>query len=94
MLMYFLCFLLDQAIGRVKQACDEHGYVMMVTSDHGNAEQMLSEFGGPHTAHTTKRGSYLHHNNNDDFLSFVLFSLYSLQYTNTHLTTVRQYLFG
>lgn len=33
------------------------GYVLMVTADHGNAEQMLSEEGGPHTAHTTNRGA-------------------------------------
>ncbi|XP_065071687.1 2,3-bisphosphoglycerate-independent phosphoglycerate mutase-like [Rhopilema esculentum] len=49
------CEATDEAIGRVKKACDEHGYVMMVTADHGNAEQMISEKGGPHTAHTTYR---------------------------------------
>ena len=49
----------DEAIGRVKDACDQHGYVMMVTADHGNAEQMISEKGGPHTAHTTYRGRSL-----------------------------------
>lgn len=30
----------------------------MVTSDHGNAEQMFSPQGGPHTAHTNNRGEY------------------------------------
>ena len=30
----------------------------MITADHGNAEQMYSEKGGPHTAHTTNRGTY------------------------------------
>ena len=30
---------------------------MMVTADHGNAEKMISEHGGPHTAHTTFRGT-------------------------------------
>jgi len=49
------CEATDDAIGRVKDACDKHGYVMMVTADHGNAEQMISEKGGPHTAHTTYR---------------------------------------
>ena len=28
----------------------------MITADHGNAEQMFSPSGGPHTAHTTNRG--------------------------------------
>ncbi len=50
------CFL-DEGIGRIKKACDENGYVLMVTSDHGNAEQMISKQGGPHTAHTTNRGN-------------------------------------
>jgi len=27
--------------------------MMMVTGDHGNAEQMMDETGGAHTAHTT-----------------------------------------
>jgi len=30
----------------------------MVTSDHGNAEQMFSPQGGPHTAHTCNRGEF------------------------------------
>lgn len=30
---------------------------MMVTADHGNAEQMFSPQGGPHTAHTCYRGT-------------------------------------
>ena len=49
----------DKAIGEVFKACEETGYVLMVTSDHGNAEQMFSEQGGPHTAHTTNRGNYI-----------------------------------
>jgi len=47
----------DKAIGEVFKACEETGYVLMITSDHGNAEQMFSEQGGPHTAHTTNRGN-------------------------------------
>ena len=47
----------DKAIGEVFKACEETGYVLMVTADHGNAEQMFSEQGGPHTAHTTNRGN-------------------------------------
>ena len=48
--------LLDLAIGKIKAACEENGYVLFITSDHGNAEKMYSEQGGPHTAHTTYRG--------------------------------------
>ena len=43
----------DEAIGKIWEVCRAHGYVMAVTADHGNAEKMISEKGGPHTAHTT-----------------------------------------
>jgi len=44
----------DAAIGTIYQACKAHGYVLFITSDHGNAEKMLSDdFSTPHTAHTT-----------------------------------------
>ena len=46
----------DVAIGRIHKTCEEHNYILMITSDHGNAEKMFSEQGGPHTAHTTFRG--------------------------------------
>lgn len=49
------CEATDVAIGLIREACQKHGYTMMVTSDHGNAEQMLSPEGGPHTAHTCNR---------------------------------------
>jgi len=42
----------DTAIGTIFQACQKHGYILFVTADHGNAEQMISATGGPHTAHT------------------------------------------
>ena len=44
----------DAAVGTVYKACQEAGYVLLVTADHGNAEQMLNaQTGAPHTAHTT-----------------------------------------
>ena len=49
------CEATDVAIGRIKEACGKLGVVMLVTADHGNAEQMISPQGGPHTAHTTFR---------------------------------------
>jgi len=42
----------DKAIGIIYDACQKHGYILFVTSDHGNAEQMQDEHGQPHTAHT------------------------------------------
>jgi 2,3-bisphosphoglycerate-independent phosphoglycerate mutase len=44
----------DQSVGTVYDACQEAGYILLITADHGNAEQMLNpENGDPHTAHTT-----------------------------------------
>jgi len=43
----------DKAIGLVYEKCKEAGYVLFVTSDHGNAEEMLNEEGKPKTSHTT-----------------------------------------
>ncbi|KAJ8517211.1 hypothetical protein ONZ45_g5587 [Pleurotus djamor] len=44
----------DAAVGTVYKACQEAGYILLITADHGNAEQMINpETGAPHTAHTT-----------------------------------------
>lgn len=44
----------DEAVGIVYEACEKAGYVLLITADHGNAEQMRNaETGAPHTAHTT-----------------------------------------
>ncbi|EDO43251.1 predicted protein [Nematostella vectensis] len=53
------CTATDKAIGQIYQTCQKQNYTLMVTSDHGNAEQMISEQGGPHTAHTTNRVPYI-----------------------------------
>jgi 2,3-bisphosphoglycerate-independent phosphoglycerate mutase len=44
----------DAAVGAVYKACQEAVYLLLITADHGNAEQMLNpDTGAPHTAHTT-----------------------------------------
>ncbi|KAI0030970.1 cofactor-independent phosphoglycerate mutase [Vararia minispora EC-137] len=44
----------DKAVGTVYKACQEAGYILLITADHGNAEQMINpQTGAPHTAHTT-----------------------------------------
>ncbi|HEX2497042.1 MAG TPA: 2,3-bisphosphoglycerate-independent phosphoglycerate mutase [Gaiellaceae bacterium] len=43
----------DACLGRVVEAVHAKGGVCLVTADHGNAEQMIADDGGPHTAHTT-----------------------------------------
>ncbi|KAF8334712.1 cofactor-independent phosphoglycerate mutase [Cantharellus anzutake] len=44
----------DAAVGTIAKAAAENDYVLIITADHGNAEQMINlETGAPHTAHTT-----------------------------------------
>ena len=44
----------DQCLGRVLEAVQATGGELLITADHGNAEQMFDDATGqPHTAHTT-----------------------------------------
>ncbi|KAJ1913467.1 hypothetical protein IWQ60_009195 [Tieghemiomyces parasiticus] len=58
----------DQAIGTIYEACKKHGYALFVTSDHGNAEKMLSDdHKSPHTAHTTAQVPFVMTSNDRKF---------------------------
>jgi 2,3-bisphosphoglycerate-independent phosphoglycerate mutase len=44
----------DEGVGRLWETARRRGYAMLLTSDHGNAEEMWDpSTNGPHTAHTT-----------------------------------------
>ncbi len=44
----------DACLARILQSADKTGMRLLITADHGNAEQMIDPLtGGPHTAHTT-----------------------------------------
>lgn len=45
----------DDCVGRLVEKVLSHGGRVIITADHGNAEVMVDESGGPHTAHTTDR---------------------------------------
>ena len=45
---------IDECVGRVVEAVNANEGILLITADHGNAEQMLDyKTGEPHTAHTT-----------------------------------------
>jgi len=47
------CRVVDECVGHVVQEVGAMGGTVIVTADHGNAEQMIDPAtGGPHTAHT------------------------------------------
>ena len=43
----------DACVGRIVAAVQEKGGAVLITADHGNAEQMCDDNGEPFTAHTT-----------------------------------------
>lgn len=43
----------DACVGRIINWVDQNGGTLLLTADHGNAEQLLDEHGNPFTAHTT-----------------------------------------
>ena len=44
----------DECVGKVVEAVEKQNGVLIITADHGNAEQMIDyKTGEPHTAHTT-----------------------------------------
>jgi 2,3-bisphosphoglycerate-independent phosphoglycerate mutase len=45
--------IVDESLGKVVQAALAADYVILVTADHGNLEEMVNEDGSPHVAHTT-----------------------------------------
>jgi 2,3-bisphosphoglycerate-independent phosphoglycerate mutase len=54
------CEAVDRAVGSVVDAALDKGWAVMVTSDHGNVEQMMDEVTGePYTAHTTSKVPFI-----------------------------------
>jgi len=44
---------IDAALTEVLPVAKQHGYTVIITADHGNAEEMLDQYGDRLTAHTT-----------------------------------------
>lgn len=47
------CETVDEGLGKIVEAAQRKGGAVLILADHGNAEVMIAEDGGPHTAHTT-----------------------------------------
>ncbi|MHC1739822.1 MAG: phosphoglycerate mutase (2,3-diphosphoglycerate-independent) [Anaerolineaceae bacterium] len=45
--------IVDVSLGKVLEAANKKGYVVLVTADHGNLEEMLTPEGTPHVSHTS-----------------------------------------
>ncbi|KAI2466928.1 BPG-independent [Annulohypoxylon bovei var. microspora] len=53
------CEATDKAIGLIRDACKKEGYILFITSDHGNAEEMKFPDGKPKTSHTTNKVPFI-----------------------------------
>jgi 2,3-bisphosphoglycerate-independent phosphoglycerate mutase len=54
------CEEVDRGVGRVVDAALDKGWAVLVTSDHGNCEQMIDEVTGePYTAHTSRKVPFI-----------------------------------
>ncbi|CAM1504038.1 Fc.00g016290.m01.CDS01 [Cosmosporella sp. VM-42] len=53
------CETTDKAIGKILEACKEQGYILFITADHGNAEEMKFPDGKPKTSHTTNKVPFI-----------------------------------
>ncbi|HAZ13999.1 MAG: phosphoglycerate mutase (2,3-diphosphoglycerate-independent) [Bdellovibrionales bacterium GWA2_49_15] len=49
----------DLCLKRLKEAADKSGYTILLTADHGNADQMVYEDGRPHTSHTNSQVPFI-----------------------------------
>ena len=50
---------IDQHLKKVFEAALEANYVTLITADHGNLEELLTEEGSPHVSHTTNPVPFL-----------------------------------
>ena len=49
-----------KCLGRLREAVEKKGGVLLITADHGNAEQMVDPVTGqPHTAHTLNKVPFI-----------------------------------
>jgi len=53
------CEATDKAIGKIHEGCKKDGYILFITSDHGNAEEMKFPDGKPKTSHTTNKVPFI-----------------------------------
>ncbi|KAK5661749.1 hypothetical protein OQA88_9850 [Cercophora sp. LCS_1] len=53
------CAATDKAIGKILEGCKKQGYILFITADHGNAEEMKFPDGKPKTSHTTNKVPFI-----------------------------------
>ena len=55
----------DENIGKIIKACDETNSILVITADHGNAEDMLNDDNSTKTSHSLNPVPFIIYNDND-----------------------------
>lgn len=61
---------IDIQLARIAKKVDELGGMMIITADHGNAEELLDDSGQPKTAHTTNLVPCIFYDNTDNIAKY------------------------
>jgi len=54
---------IDIQLARIAKKVDELGGILLVTADHGNAEELIDETGAPKTSHSTNKVPFIFYDN-------------------------------
>jgi 2,3-bisphosphoglycerate-independent phosphoglycerate mutase len=73
---------IDIQLARIAKKVDELGGMMIITADHGNAEELLDENGEPKTAHTTNLVPCIFYDNTENAAKYELNRLSDAGLTN------------
>lgn len=57
---------IDIQLGRIADAVDKAGGMLLITADHGNAEELVDETGTPKTSHTTNPVPCIFYDNSEN----------------------------
>ncbi|MDO4979224.1 MAG: 2,3-bisphosphoglycerate-independent phosphoglycerate mutase [Candidatus Saccharibacteria bacterium] len=74
---------IDIELARIAKKIDELGGMMIITADHGNAEELLDENGEPKTAHSTNLVPCIFYDNTDNRKKYKLCNVASTTKTSS-----------
>ena len=77
---------IDIQLARIAKKVDELGGMMIITADHGNAEELVDEAGQPKTAHSTNPVPCIFYDNTDNRSRYHLRSLRDAGLSNVAAT--------
>ena len=73
---------IDVSLAQIAKKVDELGGILIITADHGNAEELLDENGNPKTAHTTNLVPCIFYDNTNNKLNYQISDLPNLGLAN------------